>query len=182
MNKNIVKIAKEHAIKAHENKKNTYDKKPYKFHLNMAAEIAELFIHLIPEKDRDFVIAGIYEHDTIEDCGLTYNDVKKVTGVKVAELAYALTNEKGRTRKERANSKYYKGIRKTKYASFIKICDRLANIKHSSDTNSRMLNVYKKESKDFKKKIRGNLFRRLFIKSDVDYTLMWEYMDRLLKY
>ena len=55
----------------------------------------------------------------------------KATNEKVGNIAYALTNEKGRTRAERANAKYYRGIRKEEYADLDKICDRLANVKHS---------------------------------------------------
>ena len=47
------------------------------------------------------------------------------------EIAYALTNEKGRTRAERANEKYYEGIRSTKYAPMVKYADRIANLRFS---------------------------------------------------
>ncbi|WP_298473442.1 hypothetical protein [uncultured Maribacter sp.] len=59
-------------------------------------------------------------HDIIEDARETYIDVLENTNVTIAELAYALTNEKGRTRKERANDAYYRGIQKTPNASFVK--------------------------------------------------------------
>ena len=39
--------------------------------------------------------------------------------------------KKGRNRGERANDLYYQGIRQTKFASFIKMCDRLANIQYT---------------------------------------------------
>jgi hypothetical protein len=67
-----------------------------------------------------------------------------------AEIVYALTNEKGRTRHERAGEKYYKGIRETPYAPFVKLCDRLANVTYSCSIDSgrdghRMREVYKSE-------------------------------------
>ena len=37
----------------------------------------------------------------------------------------------------------------TKFAPFIKACDRLANIRYSKETGSRMFDIYKKEMKDF---------------------------------
>lgn len=93
--------------------------------------------------------ASAFLHDTIEDARMTYNDVVKFLkefkgggfvlpeGVRqhledqVPEIVYALTNEKGRNRGERANDLYYQGIRQTKFASFIKMCDRLANIQYT---------------------------------------------------
>lgn len=183
--KNIVEIAKKFAIKAHKDSNNTYGGKPYDYHLSMSVDMAMLFIHLISEDDRDNVIAALWNHDTLEDCDVTYNDLLKVTNKLVAEMSYALTNEKGRTRKDRANSKYYKGIRNTKYATFGKVCDRLANIKHSSDTGSRMFKMYKKENDVFRKELKSSwlrrTWRRMFFDVEPNYDVMWEYMDRLLK-
>ena len=69
------------------------------------------------------------------------------------EIVYALTNDKGRTRAERAGEKYYKGIRETPYAPFVKLCDRLANITYSCSgegpKGTRMKEVYKSEMPHF---------------------------------
>ena len=69
------------------------------------------------------------------------------------EITYALTNDKGRTRAERAGEKYYQGIRETPYAPFVKLCDRLANITYScagtNRDNLRMKEVYKSEVPHF---------------------------------
>lgn len=66
-----------------------------------------------------------------------------------AEIVYALTNEKGRTRAERAGVKYYEGIRATPYAPMVKLADRMANVRFSlrqtSDYNHRMARVYREE-------------------------------------
>ena len=70
------------------------------------------------------------------------------------EIVYALTNDKGRTRSERAGEKYYQGIRETPYAPFVKLCDRLANVTYSCSIDSgrdgnRMREVYKSEMAGF---------------------------------
>jgi (p)ppGpp synthase/HD superfamily hydrolase len=114
------------------------------------------FIEHIPQHRRDDVLNAVWLHDTIEDCRLTYNDILKISNKEVADLVYALSNEKGRDRQERANEKYYKGIRDTEFATFIKLCDRLANVIYSRETNSRMFDVYKNENQDFLK----HLFER----------------------
>jgi (p)ppGpp synthase/HD superfamily hydrolase len=94
-----------------------------------------------------------FAHDTIEDTRVTYNDVKSALGHYVADLVYALTNEKGKTRKERANDKYYEGIRSEKYGIFVKMCDRIANVEYSKMSGSRMFEMYKKENEDFIKSL-----------------------------
>ena len=145
----IEENAKNFGINCHQSTNHFYDDFPYEFHLNMVVETAKKFIHLIPEQEREIVIAGCWVHDTIEDTRVTYNDLKSALGEEIAEIAYALTNEKGKTRKERANEKYYQGIRDTKHAAFIKICDRIANVEYSKSENSSMYEKYKEEFKDF---------------------------------
>ena len=144
------------AIEAHASVNQTYDGKPYSVHLAMVFSQAMKFIDCIPKKRRNDVLNAVWLHDTIEDCRLTYNDILKISNKEVAELVYALTNEKGKNRAERANQKYYNGIRDVEYATFIKLCDRLANVIYSRETNSRMFDVYKKENQDFLK----HLFER----------------------
>ena len=149
----IFNKATEYATKCHSETNHLYDGRPYRFHLDMVDDVIMQFIHLIPEEDRDYVRAGGRCHDVIEDCRQTFNDVLKATNERVAELAYALTNEKGKNRAERANDKYYEGIRNTKYAVFLKLADRCANIKHSKNSKSNMLKVYAKEHTQFVAKL-----------------------------
>ncbi len=134
-----------------------YGDKPYSYHLCMVADIMDEYVWDINYDLYRVLYFSCMFHDSIEDARLTYNDVLEIALKYMSpedarlstEIVYALTNEKGRTRKERANSKYYEGIRNTKYAPFIKACDRLANVRYSKETNSRMLDVYKKEMSDF---------------------------------
>ena len=149
----LLEKTKEYAIRKHKNANHKYDKYDYDFHLNMVFEVAQKFIHLIEPNQHENVLAACWVHDIIEDARETYNDVKKETNETIVELAYALTNEKGRNRAERANDKYYKGIRETKNASFVKFCDRIANVTHSKNNGSRMFKKYKDENEDFVAKI-----------------------------
>ena len=142
-----------YATASHKNVNHFYDEHPYDFHLNMVYEVAQKFKHLLPEDALEEVYCGCWVHDIIEDARETYNDVLKHTNRTVAELAFALTNEKGRTRAERANDAYYNGIRKTPHATFIKLCDRIANVTYSKNQNSGMLQKYRKENPQFIKKL-----------------------------
>jgi hypothetical protein len=128
----LVLKAKDYAILKHFETNHKYDGKPYEVHLEMAFEFACKFVHLLPDdKTISEVLAAVWAHDVIEDCRQNYSDVKNVLGEIVAEIVYALTNEKGKNRKERANDKYYEGIRNTPFADYVKICDRLANVTYS---------------------------------------------------
>ena len=137
---------------------------PYSYHLDSVAEYVRRYGHLVCNLHQDVLplMFGAYFHDSIEDARLSYNDVTKkaleiglsdVQAYMGAEIVYALTNEKGRTREERANQRYYEGIRLTPYAPFCKMCDRLANLKFSAQqidkSNIHMLEVYRNELPHF---------------------------------
>lgn len=169
--KTISEIAMVHSIRAHKAVNHKYDGHSYTFHLKSAVNVGFIFLYLIPKKDQEDVIGGIWEHDTEEDANLTYNDIKKVTNERVANIAHACTNEKGKNRAERANEKYYTDIRETEYATFVKLCDRIANVEHSKNKKSRMFDVYKKEYQHFKDS--------LYTKND-PYIPMWIYLEDLL--
>ena len=140
---------------------------PYKFHLKMTLQVYEDFKHLLPknlitleeeEYPNNWILTDIthrvvrmacWGHDLIEDTRTSYNDVNAKLGVQVADIVYAVSNEKGKSRKERANDKYYEGIRETPGAVFVKLCDRIANVQYSKMTKSRMFEMYKKENINF---------------------------------
>ncbi len=140
------------------------DDLPYGFHLDMVVEGVICYGHLVCVCEEDVVplFFGAYYHDSIEDARQTYNDVLRTAkkwmteeqALMAAEIVYALTNDKGRTRGERAGEKYYNGIRVTPYAPFVKLCDRLANVTYtcsidSGRKGSRMREVYKGEMGKF---------------------------------
>ena len=139
----------------HRNTNHQYDTYlPYEFHLRMVVNVYEKFKHFLSNHhgvidNQVNVYLACWGHDLCEDCRITYNDVKGHLGQEVADIVYAVTNEKGKTRKERANDKYYEGIRNTHGAVFVKLCDRIANVQYSKMTGSRMFEMYKKENDEF---------------------------------
>ena len=132
------------AIKAHHDTNHYYDEYlPYEFHLRMVVEFANKFKHLITyEPDLEGVILGAWGHDLIEDTRVSYNDVRSELGDLAADIIYACTNEK-----------YYRIIQSTPYATFIKLCDRMANATYSKSISSRMFDLYKKENPEFTSKL-----------------------------
>ena len=137
-------------FKQHDDTNHMYDTYlPYSFHLRMVSNVAKDYIHLLPKNLQVPAILAAWGHDLIEDTRVSYNDVKKELGYDAAEIVYAVSNEKGKNRKERANDKYYKGICETPGATFVKLCDRIANVQYSKMTKSIQFEMYKEENENF---------------------------------
>lgn len=157
----------ESAISYHEKTNQRYgddDSLPYGYHLVNVVQTAITNLSVSGEGIHYLVFAAAF-HDAIEDARLTYNDVLKEAGrllgtdygqdIAATEIVYALTNEKGRTRDERANNKYYEGILETAGARYIKLCDRYANMLYSLTESKKcgMSTKYKKELPSFFEKL-----------------------------
>ena len=149
MKKRLQGDARNYACNLHQATNHRYGTHPYSYHLAMVAEFARKYIHLIPEESRNDVLCACWTHDLIEDCRVTYNDIKNDLNETIADLTYALTNDKGKNRAERAGAKYYQGSSDTPFADLIKICDRLANVMYSAENKSSMLRAYQKEQTHF---------------------------------
>ena len=119
----------------------------------MVVDFIILYSHLIDDDKLHIAIASGWNHDTIEDTPETFNDVMNKLGEIVAEIVYKLSNEKGRTRAERANHKYYSEILKCEISTFVKICDRFANATYSKTKGSSMFGKYKKRTFTFYRSI-----------------------------
>lgn len=175
--KDKIEQIKQSAHKLHKDVNQTYDRvHPYGFHLDMVADSVFKYGNEVCACEQDVLplFFAAYYHDSIEDARLTYNDVTKIAksfmddsqAYIAAEIVYALTNDKGRTRAERAGEKYYQGIRETPYAPFIKLADRLANISYSSSgdnaANLHMKEVYRNELPHFLEALTTNIADRCF--------------------
>lgn len=136
---------------------------PYAVHLDMVANQVMSQGHEVCASEHDVLpmVFGAYFHDSIEDARQTYNDVTRLArqwmddeqAHMAAEIVYALTNDKGRTRAERAGERYYQGIRQTPYAPLVKLADRVANMTysatHDNADNVHMCEVYRRELPHF---------------------------------
>lgn len=89
-------------------------------------------------------------HDVLEDCDITYNDIKSLkdsNGLNLildAQPIYDITNDLGKDRVER-NLRTYLRMRDNPIACYVKLCDRLSNMKASKASGSSMFNKYKTE-------------------------------------
>jgi hypothetical protein len=119
---------------AYDKHKGLYGTKPYTHHLKMV--IDELFevIHLIPMQHQDAVIAAAWLHDIMEDEKINNAVLEDEFGKEVAELVWLLTNHTGK----RASPEYYEKLKSDPYATIIKLCDRIANVKYSLEGKERI--------------------------------------------
>ncbi|MDP2692824.1 MAG: phosphohydrolase [bacterium] len=154
------------ALEAHGDQ--MYGKVPYSVHLTYVVMIAIKFIHNIKEELREGIIQACWTHDVTEDACVTYSDINKVFGEFVAEVVYAVSNEKGKNRKER-NERTLPGIAKNRLAVFVKLCDKIANTLYSKQDSSGMHAKYSSEFEHFKK--------ALYIAGE--YDDMWEYLEEI---
>lgn len=165
------------AIEQHKSTNHYYDKYlPYEFHLRMVVSVATDFLPLVSLGAHNDILAACWMHDLIEDCRCTYNDVKQHSNREVAEIVRACTNyTRGRNRAERMPFENYNDILNTRYALFVKLCDRIANVQYSKMTKSKMFEMYQKEHETFCD----------YLKNKDTYDSlrpMWDMLDELLKH
>ena len=147
-------------VKAHSNQ--SYDEIfPYEKHLDDVIDVLKRFGF-----SGKYIVAG-YLHDSIEDDGISYNDIKKHFGIEVAEMVYCVTDELGRNRKEKKEKTLPKTASNSD-AIILKLADRIANIEHGGK-----IDMYAKEYHEFK--------GALYLNTPSDGKKMWEHLDVLLK-
>lgn len=136
---NNLALAIQFAKEKHKGQK--YGEYDYSHHLDQVLELAKQFT-----EDEEILIA-CYLHDIIEDTSVNYGELRYIFGKRVAEIVYAVTDELGRNRKERKQKTYHK-IKENSEAVFVKLCDRICNIKASVNNQNKLL-MYAKEHQEF---------------------------------
>ncbi len=170
-------IARAYAFASLKHKEQKYGKKPYIIHLLDVFSVARRFVdwdQLYPE----FINACIL-HDVVEDTDCSYDELMSLFGYKTAELVWAVTNEPGQNRKERAIKTYPKIIN-TEHALRLKLCDRIANLENtvSHDRRGRrpqkIFLMYERERFDFESTLRS----KCFSESEIEKN-MWIHLEKL---
>lgn len=164
---------REYAHEMHKLRNYKYDEHEYSFHLIMVEDMVKKYMHLLPPhiKFTDLLMAAI-GHDLIEDCGVTFNDIRRMTNKAVAQLILAVSNVPGEDRVERFFLTAPK-IRKSIGAIFLKICDTMANMSHSKNTGSSMYDKYVSEFPIFK--------YAFYNKSKSIFQIMWDDFEKLFE-
>lgn len=98
--------------------------------------------------EEDTLVAAL-GHDLLEDTVMTYKLLSYYFGENIAERIWCVTDESGKNRKER-HEKTYPKLRANQKAVFVKLCDRIANMRNCIKTGNNMIYMYKKEYEHFK--------------------------------
>lgn len=142
---------------------------PYSVHLGQVVEVLKRF----GVADDDIYCAA-WLHDSIEDTRVSYNDIKDRFGENVAELVYAVTNERGRNRKERNEKTYPKIYAAGDDAIILKLADRIANVEYGLSDGTGKSDMYRKEFKDFSERFGPAIPKEGIL------ARMWAHINRLL--
>jgi (p)ppGpp synthase/HD superfamily hydrolase len=97
-------------------------------YINHLIEVAQLVSTAITEPDADLVIAALL-HDTIEDVGVTKEEIAERFGGEVADLVVELTDDKSLPKQERKRLQIVNAPKKSVRAQIIKLADKISNLR-----------------------------------------------------
>jgi (p)ppGpp synthase/HD superfamily hydrolase len=145
------------------------DEVPYSVHLGQVIDVLRRF-----GVEDDDVYCAAWLHDSIEDTRISYNDIRERFGENVAELVFAVTNERGRNRKERNQKTYPKIFRAGEDALILKLADRIANVEYGLSDGTGKSDMYRKEFQDFSDNLGPAVPKEGIARN------MWTHLQRLL--
>jgi (p)ppGpp synthase/HD superfamily hydrolase len=145
-----VEKAKYFSIMEHNRANDYYYGHPYETHLTMVNDYAYKYLYLLDSAYHDNVLAACWCHDLLGSTRVKYQDIAKLLNFDSAEIIRAVTSDpRGRTRKERLNGAILKEIQASKEATFVKVCERIANTIYTKIKKKEVYNVYRNEYFDF---------------------------------
>jgi (p)ppGpp synthase/HD superfamily hydrolase len=97
-------------------------------YINHLAEVASLLAQATEGRDAELVAAG-WLHDTIEDTGLTHDQLVAQFGNRVASLVSEVTDDMSLPKDERRRRQIEEAPKKSPAAKLIKIADKISNIR-----------------------------------------------------
>jgi (p)ppGpp synthase/HD superfamily hydrolase len=97
-------------------------------YINHLIEVAQLVSGATPELDTDLVIAALL-HDTIEDAGVTQQELAERFGNVVAQLVVEMTDDKSLPKEERKRLQIVSAPKKSGRAQTIKLADKISNLR-----------------------------------------------------
>jgi (p)ppGpp synthase/HD superfamily hydrolase len=103
---------------------------PYVNHL---IEVAQLIASSSDVLDPNLVMAGLL-HDTIEDCGVTFQELEQQFGSDVASLVAEVTDDKSLPQATRKALQVQNAPKKSVRAQVIKLADKISNLRSMLDS------------------------------------------------
>jgi guanosine-3',5'-bis(diphosphate) 3'-pyrophosphohydrolase len=97
-------------------------------YINHLLEVAELVSIGLAEPDTNLVIAALL-HDTIEDVGVTKDELSQRFGSDVSDLVSEVTDDKALPKAERKRLQVETAHKKSVRAQTIKLADKISNLR-----------------------------------------------------
>ncbi len=97
-------------------------------YINHLIEVAQLLSAAQPEPDAELVVAALL-HDTIEDAGVTKEELTGRFGTDVAHLVAELTDDKSLPKRERKRLQVVNAPKESVRAQIIKLADKISNLR-----------------------------------------------------
>ena len=97
-------------------------------YINHLLEVADLVASVLAEPDANLVMAALL-HDTVEDVGVTKDELVDVFGQDVADLVLEVTDDKSLPKQERKRLQIVNAPRKSVRAQVIKLADKISNLR-----------------------------------------------------
>jgi len=154
-----------------------YGGKPYTFHTDMVASNATRYSYLLSEDKRENAIVSAHGHDLLEDTDTTQKDLIKIFNEVVADTIFRVTDERGFSKKEMLFKTLPK-IWQSELATFVKLCDRMANGRNSkteaTKKGRKMFKRYKKQYPIFRYALKVEEFKH--------FQPMWDELDEIFEW
>ena len=125
----IMKAASFAAGKHKEQKRKGSDGEPY---INHPLEVASLLANVGGVEDTDIIAAAML-HDTVEDSGVSFEEIAKEFGQAVAEYVREVTDDKSLPKAERKRLQVEHAPHLSHGAKQIKLADKISNIRDISE-------------------------------------------------
>lgn len=145
--KTIIDRARQFAFDSHEGQTRS-DGTPYIYHPLQTAAILEMVTD-----DPNLIAAG-WLHDTIEDCEISYQQLRDRFNEDIADLVLAVTHTKPNT---------YPLLRQSRRAVMLKFADRLSNLSDMAGWNDIKRDKY--------------ILKSMFWQEGADNEQSWVYVD-----
>ncbi len=97
-------------------------------YINHLLEVAEMVAGALREPDTNLVIAALL-HDTVEDTGVTVDELRERFGADAASLVAEVTDDKSLPKAERKRLQVVNAPKKSVRAQVIKLADKISNLR-----------------------------------------------------
>lgn len=102
-------------------------------YINHLIDVTDMLARHTDGKDITLLMAGAL-HDTIEDTGTTYEELKREFGENVADIVRECTDDKSLPKAERKRLQAANAPHKSERARLVKIADKTSNLKSILDS------------------------------------------------